>query len=93
MAHAGFLVPGFGTSVKGFGDQGKEDEEVRGDEPNKGVFISTNTTSIIKINNVVSGFFSTVLALSHLPSARKHSLSPTCRTAGPFSSLSDNHWN
>ncbi len=54
----------FNKLVKGFGDQGKEDEEVRGGEPNKGVFISTNTTSIINIYNVVSGFFSTVLALS-----------------------------
>ncbi len=45
----GFLVPGFGTSVTRFGSIGKEDEEVRGDEPTIRLFNSLSLKTIIII--------------------------------------------
>ncbi len=45
---AGFLVPSFGTSVTRFEVQGRKDEEVRGDEPQKGCLITQNKTVTTK---------------------------------------------
>ncbi len=48
---AGFLVPGFGTSVARFGSVGKEDEEVRGDEPTVCLFNSVTNNNNNNNNN------------------------------------------
>ncbi len=45
---ASFLVPGFGTSVTRFEGQGRKDEEVRGDEPEKGCLLTQNKTVVSK---------------------------------------------
>ncbi len=80
------------NSVKGFRDQGKEDEEVRGDEPNKGgLYYDQYNLTKSKLTTAFSVLLQRARSLPQRPLAS--TLSPFCRTAGPFSSLSDNHWN
>ncbi len=90
---AGFLVPGFGTSVARFGTVGKEDEEVRGDEPTACLFNSPKTIIII----IASSGWRTLgsLSLSVVgEGARAGPDQPLLQDGGCLlSGLSDNHWN
>ncbi len=54
----------FSTSVKGFGDQGKEDEEVRGDEPKRGSLFRPTQLKDIQNQQCRLRFLLRVIALS-----------------------------
>ncbi len=84
--------PGFRHQCSKVRGSRKEDEEVRGDEPQIRCFKNT-TQNVTNINTVVCCLFFFGGSLS-LPTCAHHcSLLPVCRPAGPFSCLSDNHWN
>ncbi len=84
MAACRLPRPGFRHQCRRFWDQWKEDEEVRGDEPNKrGLYCDRqNPHTKSKLTTALSPFVSSVLALSPHPLA--NTLSCFCRTAGLF---------
>ncbi len=82
-------------TVTRFEGQGRKDEEVRGDEPQKGCLITQNKTVTAKRKQKLRRSSSLVVWSSAvgLSLSRCSLLPPHCRPAGAFSSLPGNHWN